>query len=407
MDGSDAVAMVRATADRIRVGLDPEAEADYVDICRINVGLMTWSMVLESCYGRPRSWVHDRLSDADVRRCAPDAGLTLHKEGGGWKIICHGGYRGSESVSSLLAFADRIDGDLYRVVSALGWETLCRLHGIVESFPFREYKTTRTIICGFLSDHLEDDADMRWAMDALSWLTESRPIIPGRVDSRWLESHLGYPVGFLTESYAYDTGKAMDGYARALEKMLSSMPPGNTRDGIGSYLRPAASDDGTCTIINSGNIGRWLKVIGRMTMMLDDDHVRGMLESVSDVPAPYNGFRIYPTIRKGIDDRMEKNMGQSDTVTLTYAEHASASKASMERWIRWIGLQGDMSREGIMVAYVDDRKLALLPYGMPTITSFPDGLARWLDDGEAPESLRMNPFTVLTIPSRFARRLSS
>lgn len=392
--------MVLTAINYINPGLKPEDVDEYVELAKMDIGLMTWSMYIEHVYGRNHSWAYNHISDPGLIRCAPDNDMTLRSHGG--RDIMVRWQKRETSMAVLLRFADSIDKDLYKVLSTMGWNGLITLRRLMDAFPYREYRMTRGKITRIISKHIGNPEEIEWIIDALEWMIRDHPIIDGGMTEEWVDENIEYPFDFIQETYIHENWVTMEKYRSELSNLMLLVPEGGIHDSLLQDMNPDTKTGAGVPQIDSHNINRWMNVIGRITSLLGDDDMRTMMEAVSCVPETFNGFRVYPAIRKGSDMR---NMTQLPSVSLEYAEHASAGRASFIRWMKWIRLQGEMNEDKVIAAYTDDRKIVNMPFGNPVITSFPKGMADWLDSGKLPTSLRFNGYVSLTMPTGFASRL--
>lgn len=392
--------MVLMTAGYVHTSLKKGDVDEYVRLAQVDTGLMTWSMYIEHVYGRDHAWAYDHIDNPGLVGCAPGDDMTLRSRGGDIMIRWRGR---ATSMGVLLRFSDSINPDLFVVLSSMGWEGLITLWRIMDVFPYREYGATRDGIVGFVSGRIGKPGEVRWIMEALEWMMRDHPIIKGGLNEEWVDDNIEYPFEFMRETCIHENTVSMERYRSAFSTLMSMIPPG----GIHEALADTMGADGKAGLgnrsVDSHNIDRWMKVMDRLTSLLGDDGNRRMMEAVSSVPKRFSGFNVYPAIRKGPSDM--RNMIQAWPVFLEYAEHASASCESFTRWMQWIRLQGEMDEDKVIAAYTDDRKIINMPFGTPVITSFPKGLAGWIDFGKAPSSLRLNGYVSLTLPAGSATRL--
>lgn len=391
--------MVMMTAEYVHANLKQDDIDEYIRLAQVDTGLMAWSMSMEHVYGRDHAWAYDHIGNPGLAGCAPGNDMRLKSHGGDIMVLWKGR---ATSMDVLLRLADSINGDLFAVLSAMGWEGLISLWRIMGDFPYREYGMTRDGIIGIVSGHCGKPGEVHWIMETLAWMMSYHPIIKGGLTAGWVDDNIEYPFDFMRETCIHESMVSMRKYRSARSALMSMIPQGGIHDALSQNMDPDGRSATGTPWVNSRNIDRWMKVMARLMPLLGDDDSRSMLAAVSSVPEEFSGFNVYPAIRKGSGMR---NMSQMRSVSLEYAEHASASHASFTRWMQWIRLQGEMGEDKIIAAYTDDRKIINMPFGNPFITSFPKGLAAWLDSGMVPKSLRLNSYVTLTLPPISATRM--
>lgn len=398
---------VEETADSINLTLSEPAAADYNRLCRLSGPMMTLCMVMERWYNRPRSWICDHLGEMRASRCILGRGYTIMIAGSHSAIKPPSSFKEDTdiSIASILRFIDSI-GDTYRVVSRIGWENLFRLRKLDEYFPYDEYLLTRPQVARLIASHAEDSQAIGWIISILDWMAQERPLIKGGATSVWLESQIQYPTGFVIQSFKKLSGDIIRDYNTKVTAMLALLPDGVFRNSLKKDMT-RSTPSGSPAEANSRTLPRWDKVVDNMRRWLSLTDVVETAQLLLPRLRRGKALQIYSKVRKyaGNTDLIQGQCMRMDRrIPLIYAEHASATPGSMERWFAWSVVENSMEDSGVLAAYTNGADPDM--WVLPKITSFPVELADWLDRGQAPSVVTLNRTMRLTVPDDARERLA-
>lgn len=398
---------VEETAGSINLTLSEPAAADYNRLCRLSGPMMTLCMVMERWYGRPRSWICDHLGEMQASRCILGRDYTIMIAGSHSAINPPSSFKEDTniSISAIMRFIDSI-GDTYHVVSRIGWENLFRLRKLDEYFPYDEYMLTRPQVAKLIASHADDSQAIGWIISILDWMAQERPIIKGGATPEWIESQIQYPTSFIIQTFKKLSGDIIRDYNTKVMETLSLLPDGVFRNSLERDMT-RSTPFGSPAEANSRTLPRWSKAADDMRRWLSRTDVVETAQLLLPRLRRGQALQIYSKVRKYAGNT---NLGQRQRmrtdrrIPLIYAEHASATPESMERWFAWATVENSMEDSGVLAAYTNGADPDM--WVLPKITSFPVELAAWLDDGRPPSVVSLSRTMRLTVPDDARERLA-
>lgn len=406
--------------------------------------LMHYVMVMEQYYHISRTWIMNHINEYDMN-IKPPENMIIEVRGEHSQIRfidCNNRI----TIYKMMKTIGFIDDDMYSVVRHIGWKGIYDLCGIMDIFPYREYKSSRKVIYQALHDTLERNGSI-WILDILQWMVNDRPFFKERFDVEWIMSRIDYPSDFTKESYDIGNTISIDDYheeyhhtintlkARISARYLDSEE--NTScyefiDIMSGVLDTENYDSGKTRLISSNNLERWYHVVQRLQYLPDEffDIIKAF-----DTDEDINVWNIYADVsksayittpsrkssslrrtsrRKTLPKKSSWNilspivsLKQKDSVTLCYAELTTYDKGSMIRWAKWIRAQFQLRNYNETLVLNDSEDIKKIPFDIPNMNKVPDEIISWIHDGIIPKKISYGTYADLTIPSDVSQGLQN